>query len=287
MDDAPRRSSRRAFLRRGLVLGAAGALALGGYSVFIEPFWWKAVHLDLPVEGLPRALEGARVVQISDLHVGPRVDADYLARTVKALRGFDPDLVVVTGDVVHYTRPQDAEQAARVLENLPRAPFGTLAVLGNHDYGRGWTDAAASEDVVRRMTDVGVRVLRNEKTDVGGLQLVGLDDLWAGRFEPRRVLPGVDAARASLVLSHNPDAVDRGGWGDWRGWILSGHTHGGQCKPPFLPPPLLPVENKRYTRGAFDLGDGRRLYINAGLGWLRQVRFDVRPEVTIFTLRPA
>ncbi|HEX2860069.1 MAG TPA: hypothetical protein VHN79_00430, partial [Lacunisphaera sp.] len=73
----------------------------------------------------------------------------------------------------------------------------------------------------------------------------------------------------------------------YQGWILAGHTHGGQCKPPFLPPPLLPVRNRRYTAGEFDLGDGRKLYINRGLGHLLRVRFNVRPEVTVFRLAPA
>ena len=90
--------------------------------------------------------------------------------------------------------------------------------------------------------------------------------------------------RATIVLSHNPDVLDLPIWGDVRGWVLAGHTHGGQVKPPFLPPPVLPVRNKRYTAGAFDVGPGRALYINRGLGFLIQVRFTVRPELTLFTL---
>ena len=66
--------------------------------------------------------------------------------------------------------------------------------------------------------------------------------------------------------------------------MLSGHTHGGQCKAPFLPPPLLPVRNRRYTRGEFVVGGNRRLYISRGVGHTLQVRFNVRPEVTVFTL---
>lgn len=86
------------------------------------------------------------------------------------------------------------------------------------------------------------------------------------------------------MLSHNPDTVDRSGWGGYQGWVLSGHTHGGQCKPPFLPPPLLPVDNRRYTCGEFALGDGRHLYISRGVGHLLQVRINARPEVTLFEL---
>jgi predicted MPP superfamily phosphohydrolase len=86
------------------------------------------------------------------------------------------------------------------------------------------------------------------------------------------------------VLSHNPDTVDEPGWGRYAGWILAGHTHGGQCKPPFLPPPLLPVRNRRYTAGEFTLSGGRRMYISRGIGHLQRVRFNVRPEVTVFHL---
>lgn len=119
---------------------------------------------------------------------------------------------------------------------------------------------------------------------MAGLQIAGVDDLWSPNFAPEQVVPTLDAARAALVLCHNPDAMDRPDWAGYRGWILAGHTHGGQCKPPFLPPPLTPVVNKRYTAGEFDLFDGRRLYINRGLGYLHRIRFNVRPEITVFTL---
>jgi hypothetical protein len=81
--------------------------------------------------------------------------------------------------------------------------------------------------------------------------------------------------------------VDLDGWEGFRGWVLSGHTHGGQCKPPFLPPPLLPVKNKRYTSGEFALDRERTLYISRGVGHVLQVRFNVRPEVKLFELQPA
>jgi len=76
-------------------------------------------------------------------------------------------------------------------------------------------------------------------------------------------------------------------WSGVRAWVLAGHTHGGQVKPPFLPPPILPVRNKRYTAGEFAIAPGRTLYINRGLGYLTQVRLNVRPELTLFTLRRA
>ena len=100
-------------------------------------------------------------------------------------------------------------------------------------------------------------------------------------------LARLDRTQPTVVLCHNPDALDLPLWDGVRGWVLAGHTHGGQCKPPFLPPPILPVRNKRYTAGAFDVGPGRTLYVNRGLGHLLRARFNVRPELTLFTLTRA
>jgi predicted MPP superfamily phosphohydrolase len=130
---------------------------------------------------------------------------------------------------------------------------------------------------------------------VAGLRFIGLDDLWSPRFDPAPVLARfgssllANGSRSddvpSIVLCHNPDAVDLPLWDSYQGWILAGHTHGGQCKPPFLPPPELPVKNKRYTAGAFDLSGNRRMYISRGVGHLLRVRFNARPEIPIFRLQ--
>ena len=133
----------------------------------------------------------------------------------------------------------------------------------------------------------GIIVLRNETCTVAGLQFLGLDDLWSPCFDPVALLAKNGSDSCTVVLCHNPDAADLPIWGRYQGWILAGHTHGGQCKPPFLPPPLLPVKNKRYTAGEFELSDNRRLYISRGVGHLLRVRFNVRPEVPVFQLRLA
>lgn len=87
-----------------------------------------------------------------------------------------------------------------------------------------------------------------------------------------------------MALCHNPDGVDDPGWAGFRGWILAGHTHGGQCKPPWFDSPILPVQDRRSTSAPFELGNGRRLYLNRGIGYLRRVRFNCRPEITLFEL---
>ena len=80
---------------------------------------------------------------------------------------------------------------------------------------------------------------------------------------------------------------ERTRWNGYTGWVLSGHTHGGQCRSPFLTPPIMPVRNRRYSSGEIALDDGRRVYISRGVGFNIQARFAVRPEITLFTLRRA
>jgi predicted MPP superfamily phosphohydrolase len=180
--------------------------------------------------------------------------------------------------------PGRVDEVARVLEHLKAPPLGCFAVLGNHDYGEGWSSSEIADRLAARLAGVGVQLLRNASRDVAGLRLMGIDDKWGPNFRPDIALRGLSTDEPALVLCHNPDVADWPTWAGYRGWMLSGHTHGGQCKPPFLPPPLLPVANRRYTSGAFDLEDGRSMYINRGLGHLYRVRFNVRPEITLFEL---
>jgi hypothetical protein len=277
--------SRRRFLRVGSSLLTSVA-SVGFYTWKIEPHWLEVVHRPLPITFLPPRLAGRRLIQMSDLHVGPRVDDRYILSTFAKVEALQPDIVVVTGDFMSH-HPGVFEQLRRVCARFPRGQMATLGILGNHDYGPNWSHAELAQGVVETVRPFGVTVLRNETCDVDGLQIAGLDDLWANRFEARAALAQLAPGRAAIALSHNPDTVDLPEWDGFEGWILSGHTHGGQCKPPFLPPPLLPVRNRRYTAGEFDLSGNRRLYINRGVGHLLEARFNVRPEVTVFELRPA
>jgi predicted MPP superfamily phosphohydrolase len=274
-----------AFTRRQFLAmtGAAAGAGMGVYTWRIEPHWLEIVRRPLPIRHLPPALAGRTLAHVSDIHVGPRVDDDYVIDTFARLAGLAPDIVVVTGDFVSH-HDEMYEQMDRVYARFPRGRIATIGVLGNHDYGRGWSHPEVAERVAAIARRHGIDVLRNEIRDVEGLQIVGLDDLWADRFDPAAAFSRFDRARPALALSHNPDTVDLSGWAGYSGWILSGHTHGGQCKAPFLPPPLLPVRNRRYTCGEFVLSGGRSLYISRGVGHLIRVRFNVRPEVGLFEL---
>ena len=220
-------------------------------------------------------------MQLSDIHVGSQVDDEYVRTTFRRVAEMTPDIVVVTGDLLSF-HPRIFDQVADVYRGFPRGRLATLAILGNHDYGVKWAHPEVAQRLVDTVADFGIAVLRNNVYDIDGLQIAGLDDPWSDRCDLDATLTRLDKSRAALVLSHNPDTVDLPGWDGYEGWILAGHTHGGQCKPPFLPPPLLPVANRRYTSGEFELSGNRRLYISRGVGHLLKVRFNVRPEVTVF-----
>ncbi|HYT68328.1 MAG TPA: metallophosphoesterase [Vicinamibacterales bacterium] len=273
--------TRRKFLATA---GAGVASGMGLYTWRVEPHRLEIVRRPLPIRLLPSRLIGKILVQISDVHVGPRVADDYVLETFRRVDALRPDIVVFTGDFISH-HAGSFDQICNVYPHFPKGRIATVAVLGNHDYGPAWSHPDIAQQVVDTVQAFGIEVLRNGVREVEGLQIAGLDDLWADQFRPYMPLRQIASARAAIVLSHNPDTLDLPVWEHYEGWVLSGHTHGGQCKPPFLPPPLLPVRNRRYTSGEFALSGNRRLYISRGVGHLLQVRFNVRPEVTAFELR--
>ena len=146
------------------------------------------------------------------MHVGPVVDSSFLVRSLEHVATLEPDLILLTGDFMTCHGDEYVADALEVLRALPPAPLGRLAVLGNHDFGDYWKQEAAADKLVRGMERLDIRTLRNETTDVRGLQVAGIDDLWSGDFKPERALAGVDASRPLVTLCHNPDAVDDARW---------------------------------------------------------------------------
>ncbi|MEM1026564.1 MAG: metallophosphoesterase [Planctomycetota bacterium] len=282
--------SRRFFLRSaaGIGLGLSGT---AGYAVGIEPTWEGVVKRPLPLRGLPDAWMGKRIAQVSDLHAGPRVSGSFLRRVFSELPELQPDLVVVTGDWVTMHDRLPDQPLADALTALTAATIDrgvpVLACLGNHDFGSAWTNTRLADQLATHLTDRGIDLLRNHSMTIDGLTFAGVDDLWSPAFVPEEVVDSLPSDRDAIVLCHNPDGMDTQAFveGRWSGVMLSGHTHGGQCRLPLLGRPLLPIRNARYAAGWVDVSNTRKLYVNVGLGHSHRVRFGVRPEVTVFTLK--
>ncbi len=272
---------RRKFIGRSVF--GIGALA-GLYTWQIEPFWLEFVKKKMPISNLPKQLVGKTLMQISDVHIGNRFDYQYIIDSFKEAQLLEPDIVVYTGDYVSYENEKQHKQLEEVLAHVVKGKLGTVGILGNHDYGKNWAEPLVADKITNQLEKAGVSILRNHQIELEGLNIIGFDDYWGLNFDAEKAMKAYNDSKANLALCHNPDVCDLDVWNGYQGWILSGHTHGGQCKPPFLPPPMLPVKNKKYSSGEIDLEDGRTLYINRAIGHLWQIRFNVRPEITIFEL---
>lgn len=257
------------------------------YGRFGELHWVEFVEHPLPIVHLPVELRGELLVQISDMHVGPSVSDAYLADVFANIERLRPAIVAYTGDFITFEGAASPDHLARVMQDAPHGQLATVGIFGNHDYGLGWRDSTVAASLQERLESMGVRVLRNDCVDIAGLRVFGFDDLWSPFFNGSRALATYSPSQPGLALCHNPDACDLGIWGNYRGWILAGHTHGGQIKLPFFGPPLLPVRNKRYVAGPYELRNGRSVYVNRALGHSLPVRLGVRPEVTLHRLQVA
>lgn len=287
----PSRMTRRQIL--GGLLAASGLGMVGGavYAGRFEPTWTKITRQTMSLRGLGKEFEGARIIQISDLHVGSGVPLEFLQKWVNWISVQQADWVVVTGDCVNYANAPGTVTVARLLADL-RACDGVLVTLGNHDWGAS-KPRGGSASLAQRTADTisgqGVKILRNQsvtfRRNRSELHFVGLDDFWGERFDPAAAFARVPSVAPTIVLSHNPDSFfDLQAWPC--DWVLSGHTHGGQVNIPLFGPPYVPVQHKEFVSGHYLIG-GKHLYINCGLGWLRRIRFNARPEVTVFTLERA
>lgn len=276
--------NRKSFVMKSL-LGSIGlGIVSGIYAWKIEPYWLEFVKQKMPTKNLPNHLIGKTIMQISDIHIGNRVDLNYIIESFKKAQLLKPDFVVYTGDFVTYESREQIDQLKYVCKHVVKGSLGTFGVLGNHDYGVNWQEINISDVITQVLEESGITMLRNTSSLCKGLNFLGFEDYWSPNFNPKPMMNKLNHNAANIVLCHNPDVCDVDVWNNYKGWILSGHTHGGQCKPPFLKAPLLPVKNKKYSSGKINLKDGRTLYINRALGSLWPIRFNVRPEITIFKL---
>jgi uncharacterized protein len=282
----PRRLTRRTFLR---ALAGTGILATGtlAYATLIEPRRLVLEHLSIPIPNLAAARHNTRLVQLSDFHAG-RVDLSYLDRALHLALEQNPDFLLLTGDFVESGTPAIADDLAKILRPIA-AHVETLGITGNHDFGKGHSPAFADR-VCSALSAAGVRMLRNAihhpRTGLGELAFVGMEDYWSGLARPA-TLNDAPPDASVILLAHNPDHYED--LDPFRFHLmLSGHTHGGQVRFPFIGPPILPVRHKERAAGLFHLNPAhpqRALYVNRGIGYLRRIRLFCPPEITCITLR--
>ena len=254
--------------------GSLLAMVLGALAAFRGP---RVEQVDVPIAGLHADLDGFRIVQVSDLHVGPNIGRRYVQRVADEALSLKPDLVALTGDIV------DGPVARLAPDVAPLAALGSEGkayfVLGNHDCYAGADVWAA------HFRSLGMRVLLNSHEIVrkGNARLLigGVVDPAYGRTRPdARAAVGDGAADLRLLLAHNPRLAPLGADAGFD-LQLSGHTHAGQFFPWTL---AIHLVHAPHVAGLSR--EGRMVvYVSAGTGtWGPPVRFGTNPELTLIRL---
>ncbi len=269
----------------------AGLGLTGLHALPVSRHWVEVHRREMMLNNLDPKFHGFRIVQVSDLHYSPMVWAPYLRQFGEWITNLEPDLIVVTGDLVtggyRWMR-----NIADILKEY-RATHGVVCTLGNHDYsmygkrvnGEGLRRADFLE---RHLEAKGMQVLRNEvmrihhNNSVTPLTIVGLDDEWSGNIDPKKGFAGVSADESIICLNHNPANADELLEYPWQ-WMLSGHTHGRQLAESRVGKRYYSHMRRKYTHGYYQVAD-RHLYVNRGLAYGQRKHRWCRPEISVFRL---
>lgn len=252
------------------------------YAFKIEPK--RLVTREFEVELSSEGGDSIRVVQFSDVHLGPHYSLQQLEKLVERVNELEPDVIAFTGDLIDVPSAfEGRSEISDVLGKL-RSRYGKYAVWGNHDYGGG--GVRFYENI---MKESGFELLKNQNSVVEldrgqKTTIIGLDDAMLGHPDIEKAYTGVDDQGDKLLLLHDPDLVDDIK-ADRFDLALAGHSHGGQVVVPLLGPLVTPPLAKIYTKGMYKLATDSYLYVNSGIGTTRiTVRFWNPPELSVFDL---
>lgn len=266
--------SRRAVLKAAAIAGLGAGTGVAAYGALFERHALEVTSVDLPVSGLPPALDGLRVAFLTDLHHGVFVPPTDIQRATSAALRTSPDLIVLGGDYVTSADRTFMEPVAELLSEL-RAPQGVFAVLGNHDDDRDMPAALTRRGIVVLKDQRTTLTIRGEQLELAGLRF------WTRRpADVARVLRG--ASETVLMLAHDPRRlIEAAAYGV--GAVLAGHTHGGQI----VLPGLGAIAARKFPV-AFGLTSrsSTSMFVSRGIGTVMvPVRLNCRPEVALVTLR--
>jgi predicted MPP superfamily phosphohydrolase len=236
--------------------------------------------IDIFIQGLPSALEGFRIVQISDIHYYPFTKLELVDRAVQMANELQPDLVLLTGDYVWH----EVEAIFDMMPSLARlkARYGVYANLGNHDL---WTDVRV---VTQAFREIQMPLLVNQGLPISvgsdSLYIASLDDGWSGKPDLSAAMQNRPDGAPTVLLMHEPDLADEYSQDPRINLQLSGHSHGGQIRFPLMGALIYPYLSWKYPIGLYNI-NGMWLYTNRGLGTTNiPLRVNCAPEITELTL---
>jgi uncharacterized protein len=276
---------RRALNMAGNLVMASPFVAMG-YGALVQRTDFRVREIDIPLPGLPKDLDGFRILQLSDIHLSPFLSETELSRVIDASLELRPHLAVVTGDLIS-ARGDPLDACLRQLARI-RTDAGVLGCMGNHERYAKAEDYAATAAAA-----LGIQFLRGEarQLKIGGavLNVAGVDyQSLAGkqvylRGAERLIAPGA----CNLLLSHNPDVFPVAAGQGWN-LVLAGHTHGGQVTVEILDQSINPARFfTPFVYGLFRSGTSAE-YVTRGIGTIGlPARLGAPPEISVLRLRKA
>ena len=259
------------------------------YATEIERKLVTVTWNEIEASTIPREFNNKKILQFSDVHLGPEFTLKQLENLVEKMNALQPDIVVFTGDLIDKFGSYNAEreEAKGILQKI-QAPLGKYAVFGNHDRGGG-----GSLFYKKYMEEAGFSVLVNEVQKIQAengkyITISGLDDFLLGKPQIESTLQKLRQQDFNMLLVHEPDVVDK--IARYPVDIqLSGHSHGGQVQIPFVGPLITTKLAEKYVEGMYELEGKSKplyLYVNRGIGTTRMpVRFWSIPELSVFVLK--
>ncbi len=276
-----KRINRRSFLKfSGTALFTALGAMMSYFYIGNEYEDPVIEYVRIPIPHLPSTLEGFRIVQISDIHYYPLTTLELVDQAVQMANELKPDLILLTGDYVWH----EVEVIFDMMPSLGQlnAKHGIYSCLGNHDL---WTDVnvvtqAFEEARMPLLVNQGLPITVGKNT----LYLASLDDGWSGKPDLNAAMENWPEGAPTVLLMHEPDLAPQYSPDKRISLQLSGHSHGGQVRLPFMGAPLLPYLSWKYPMGLYNI-DGMWLYTNRGLGTTNiPLRINCAPEITELTL---
>jgi predicted MPP superfamily phosphohydrolase len=278
---------RRDFLQKVAWTAASAPFVIAANGMFRTAFDFQTYRHYLPISGLPRQLEGLKIVQISDIHSGSFGSSKPMGEVRRIIDSLRPDIILITGDYVNF-RPDELAITLPELKRLS-APLGVYGSIGNHDHYMTPNDHQILKKTIR---DAGINLLVNSNTvirvDGSELNLAAIDNTGLkqkfGRIDD--AMHGLNTANPTILMAHDPTFWDN----EVRNKrpidvMLSGHTHGGQVGVHIL------GEDLSFARMVYQQWAGmyydkdQVLYVNRGMGMVGPpIRIAIEPEITFFTL---
>lgn len=268
---------RREFLKSSLDVGSVALATMLSAKSIYNTRYIELQRVKININGLKRPY---KIAQLSDTHIGGIIDAEFVKSAVLKVNELDPDIVVITGDLIDV-KISTASEALSELKKL-KSRYGTYFIVGNHEYFHG------IDEIIQTVKSLGIRVLENENVYIGedgrGFNLAGVYDVMgfrAGHHIPdiNRALQGTKDS-PTVLLAHQPRYIEH--IQDGVDLVLSGHTHGGQI----YPFKFLVKLQQPYISGLYRHSKDMQIYVNRGTGfWGPPMRLGASAEITEIVLQ--